>query len=456
MTHVETPKDDELPVTRPRKHGIFGNGMWAAGQQAVNTGLNAAIGVALIATLPIAEYGAYAYGVALASIGMSVMSAGLSGLAVKALVMDEPATRQIVASLILIREVFAVGAYLLLGAISLTSGNSLSILATLVACSAMFCRAFEAPTMWFSAHMRTPAISRYSIAVNLGSAGVRVLGLVSHWNIAFFLAVYVLEALVSGVVVTWRYLADRESPGLGRPSWARMKSLLGQSYPLMISGLANQLNLRSDIVVIQTVLGVTSVATYAAAARFSEIAYFLPTVFMNATLPVLLRTRKDHGPGSPQYRRMLQRSYDQSFWFGVLAATGIILVGGPIIDLVFGPEYAVSKSVLVVHVLACPFVFMAAVYSKWIIAENRLWLSVIRHAGGAVVNIALNLVLLPRYGVLGAAYATVGSYVLASYVACFIDRASRPAALQMTLAIVAPIRYGGSWLSRRWTTRRSK
>ena len=449
QSHDAPPSAPVSSAPPRRRHGVLGNGMWAAAQQALAIGANAVFGVVFVAVLPVEQYGAYAYGFALAAIGASVMTGGLSGLAVKALVDDEAGARTTVASLLLIREGFALLAYVVLALVSLTSGNSLTVLATLVACVSLFGRAADAPSMWFSARMRTPEVSAIRVLVTLLGIAVRVAGLLTGSHVYFFLAVYAAENLLAGAVIVVRYLRDRDSPGIGRPSRRTTRSLLSQSWPLLISGVANQVNLRADVVLIQSALGVSSVAVYSAAARFSEIAYFLPVVFMNATLPVLLRTRREHGASSGAYRRMLQRSYDQAFWFGVLTAAGIALVGGPVIDLLFGPEYAPSKAVLLIHVLACPFVFMAAVYSKWIIAEGRLWLSVTRHVAGAVVNIGLNLALLPVMGLVGAAVATVASYVLASYVACFFDRASRPAAVQMSLAFIAPLRLLRSGVRKR-------
>jgi O-antigen/teichoic acid export membrane protein len=83
---------------------------------------------------------------------------------------------------------------------------------------------------------------------------------------------------------------------------------------------------------------------------------------------------------------------------------------------------------------------MGAVLSKWLIAEGKLWSSVIRHWVGAILNVGANLLLIPVYGLTGAAVATVLSYAAANYVALFFTRATWGPAASMTKALAAPVR----------------
>jgi O-antigen/teichoic acid export membrane protein len=418
----------------------LGNGFWNAGQQALSLGLNAVIGILLVVAVPVSEYGIYSYAVALSSIGVAVMSAGLSGLAVRELVNDRGANSAIIASLTVIREFFALVGFVIIGGISLTSGDELAIAATLLASSALFGRALNAPELWFLSHLRSKKTAITRISVTAALFGVRLAMLALWPNIWVMLVLYSVEGLISSLIIIVMYLRDKDSPGFSKPSFSSMFGLLRRSWPLMLSSLADQANLKASIIVIQALLGSKAVGIYAAASRLSEISFFLPVVFMNSTFPVLLKVRKEKGNGSAEYRRMLQRSYDQAFWVGVLAAIAVVIMGTLIIDLIFGPEFEDAKAVLYIQAAACPFVFMGAVYSKWIIAESYLWSSLVRHSFGAVVNIALNFLLIPTMGVVGAAVATLVSYISSSFIASFLGAKSRVAGLQMTRAFVWPLR----------------
>jgi O-antigen/teichoic acid export membrane protein len=295
--------------------------------------------------------------------------------------------------------------------------------------------------------MRTRVTAQIRIVSTLFFLVVRLVAITFIDNLAFFLAVYVLEALVAGVWIVVRYRIERMKMGFRLPSRSIVGGLTKQSLPLFLSSTMNQINLRGDVVFIQAILGSSSVGLYAAAARMSEIAYFLPTVFMDATLPSLVKLHEKHGHDGVEFRRVMQRSYDRAFWIGLAIAVAIGVVGSLLIDIFFDPIYQASKPLLWISLAACPFIFMSAVYSKWILTINTLWSSVVRHTSGAALNIALNLLLLPAIGIVGASIASLSSYIVASYLACFIGTRTRIAGWQMTLAIVAPVRFAVRRLS---------
>src|SRR5699024_8053352 len=75
----------------------------------------------------------------------------------------------------------------------------------------------------------------------------------------------------------------------------------------------------------------------------------------------------------------------------------------------FGAAYAQAGTILAIHIWASVFVFLGVASGRWFLAENLTVLSLQRTALGAVLNIALNFVLIPDYGAVGAASATVVS-----------------------------------------------
>ena len=78
---------------------------------------------------------------------------------------------------------------------------------------------------------------------------------------------------------------------------------------------------------------------------------------------------------------------------------------------------------------------------RWVVAEALTRYSLMTHFTGALVNVAANWLLIPRYGATGAAGATVLSYAAASWLALFLARATRPMAFMMTRALLLPFRW---------------
>jgi O-antigen/teichoic acid export membrane protein len=425
------------------------SGTWTAVQQLIQTGSGAVIALLLVRALSVSDYGHYSYALGLASVAMNVMSAGLAGLAVKALVADRPRNAAIVSALIITREAFGLLGYALVIAVALTSGSFDAVVATLLAALCVFGRALDAPEMWYTSKYLARRTAVLRVTVTACFFALRLGALVLWPSVWLFVLLFVAESAVVSVSILIRYLRDRDAPGLVTPSLRDARDLVRRSWPLMLSGFANQVNMRADIVILQALSGSVSVGLYAAAARLSELTYFLPVVFMNATLPHMLEVREKHGADSEEYRAMLQRSYDGAFWSGIGIAAVVALAGPPFIQFFFGQRYSESIPVLLIHLIACPFIFMGAVYSKWIIAENFLWSSLWRHLAGAGVNLCVNFTLVPSIGINGAATASVFSYATASYFTAFAGRNSRSQAIHMSKAVTAPIRLIISVAARR-------
>ncbi|MCJ1694917.1 flippase [Rathayibacter caricis] len=422
----------------------LGSAAWATIQQFVTLGSTALSGIILARILSVSDFGIFSYATSLASMGMVVVTAGLSGLALKLLVSERENERALMTGLILTREFFALVAYIVLLGVALLSGSSANVAATAIALLVMFSRAFDASEYWFQSRTESSKTAPIRIVVVLVFLGIRILFAIAGADLIVFLVLYVVESVIVSVGLIVRFSRDPRSPGFGRPEAATPRRMLRSSWLLLLSGIAGQINSRGDVIIVQALLGNAALGLYSAAARLSELFYFLPVVFMTATFPRLINIRKKFGRESAQYRTELQRSYDQSCWVGIGIAVVVFVCGPWVLALLYGARYSDAGAILQVHVLALPFVFMAAVFSKWIIAENLLVASLIRHAFGAALNVGLNLLLVPSVGLTGAAYSTVVSYFVSSYLACFATRSTRQAGIQMSLALVWPVRLAFS------------
>src|SRR5690606_18530343 len=127
---------------------------------------------------------------------------------------------------------------------------------------------------------------------------------------------------------------------------------------------------------------------YYAAAKLSETWYFIPAIVASSVFPSIMNARKkDYS----LYLKRLQQLFDISVWFAVLIAIIISLTSPLIIRVLYGSEYEMASPVLSLHVWSGVFVFLGAIASKWVIAENYTANALLRSIMGAVLNIVLNL-----------------------------------------------------------------
>ena len=194
--------------------------------------------------------------------------------------------------------------------------------------------------------------------------------------------------------------------------------------------------MKIDEVMLRQMAGPHAVGIYAAAVRLSELGYFIPVALASSALPALLRSRER---GAGFYRERLQHFFDLNAGLAYLLAVPLWFASGWIVRLTYGTAFAEAGPVLAVHIWACLFVFLGVARGQWLVNEGLTRFYLGATLAGAGANVLLNLVLIPRWGPLGAAWATLASYGLSAWLASFAHPAVREVAGLQTRALLLPL-----------------
>lgn len=237
----------------------------------------------------------------------------------------------------------------------------------------------------------------------------------------FFLASLVDQVLLalSYVFVAWQ---QRIGIFFKQFKFPMAKEMLSDSWPLLCSGIAIMVYMRIDQIMIKEMLGVKQVGLYSAAVRISESWYFVPSTIATSLFPAILNAKQK---SEELYLSMLRQLYNLMAKMAFIVAILMTFFSRFIITLLYGQEFEGASDVLAVHIWTGVFVALGAVRGKWLVSENLQIMSAKTMSIGALMNIALNIVLIPRYGIIGAAIGTVISYVFAVYFSLFFYKNTR-------------------------------
>ncbi len=226
-----------------------------------------------------------------------------------------------------------------------------------------------------------------------------------------------------GLLVGFR---GRKTPGAAIRQYRREVAgdLMRESWPLLVAGFAVLLYMRADVLMLGLLADDETTGIYVAAARFSELWYFLPVAAMAAARPRLARLYAQRR--MDEYDRATQRFMSVSFAVSLAAIVFTLLLGRVLIEVVYGSGFSAATEVLRIHILAAPFVFLGVAASQWFIDRGMTKAVMVRSLLGAGANLGLNLALIPNYGAGGAAVATLVSYALASVLINGAFPGSRP------------------------------
>ena len=276
-------------------------------------------------------------------------------------------------------------------------------------------------------HYQAEVKSKYMVYaqfVQLAVSSVTKLVLIAiKAPLVYFAWVILVDAVVLAVGLVAMYLKNTGKMWYWQWSWQTAKELLSDSWPLILSGIAITIYMKIDQVMIKQMLGAEEVGFYAAAVRLSEAWYFIPMTITSSVFPSIINAKKQ---SEKLYYQRLQKLYNLMAWLAAAIALPTTFLAPFVIKVMFGETFLPASGVLSIHVWAGVFVFLGVACSKWFIVENYIKKNLYRAAIGMVTNVVLNLILIPSYGIYGAAVATLIGHMTAALLYDIFDKETYP------------------------------
>lgn len=394
---------------------ILQNIIWQFGDKIIRIGGGLFVGVWLARYLGPVQFGLLSYALALVALFAPLAGLGLNNIVVRDVV-NKPALVQSYINTSIVMQFFAaLIAFFtsILAVVTLRGGEEESWQLVMVICSTLFFKSTDPVRYWFEAILQ----SRYYVLVDNLAFGIvlllRTLLIYFEFPLLAFAWLILLESAFSALGLAWVYQRRGMTLKLSQSSCSVAKQLILDSWPLVFSGLAVMIYMRIDQVMIGHYLGDYSVGVYSAALRISEAWYFIPMIIASSLYPSMIRAKKI---GESDYYIKLGRFYELMLFVSLLVAVPVSFYADSIIKIIYGEGYADAGQVLALHIWCGVFASLGVASSQWYIIEGLQLLSFARTAVGALINIALNFILIPAYGVVGAAIATLIAQIISAYV----------------------------------------
>jgi O-antigen/teichoic acid export membrane protein len=279
-------------------------------------------------------------------------------------------------------------------------------------------QAFTVIDSYFQSQVQSKYIMQVQIAGNLVSAAIKLLLIYTRQPLVYFVYAYSFDFLLLSLGYILTYQRKQRNIFNWSFNSKLANKLLTYSWPLIISGIMVSLYMKIDQIMLQNMRGIKESGAYATVANLSEAWNFIPAVIVTSLFPAILNAKRDD---ASRYKKRIQNLYDLMVYLSLPVAV-VITFAAPLIYKLYKPEYAYAAPVLSVHIWSGVFVFLGAASSQYLIAENFNKLTFIRTGFGAMVNIGLNLILIPHMGMMGAAIATLAAYASATFFVIFIPK----------------------------------
>ncbi len=295
---------------------------------------------------------------------------------------------------------------------------------------------FEVFDYWFQARVNSKPVVVARTLVLVITSLLKIGGIWLKAPLIFFAWINLLELILVGLSLAIAYSSNGSRIRALRASFKWIKKLLHDAWPLALSGIAATIYLRIDKIMLGQILGAHEVGIYTAATRLAEAWYFLPISIMASLYPAIIKSIKNK---SIDPAKRMQQIYNLMVFMGYGVGIVTTLFAAPVVTLLFGAEYQQSAQILTMYIWSGVFVNIAMGKSAYLKAMNYTKIQFASTAFGAIINICLNLVFIHRYGVIGAAWATIISYSVEAYFILFLFPKTRQQAKMITRAFFIPI-----------------
>jgi polysaccharide transporter, PST family len=192
---------------------------------------------------------------------------------------------------------------------------------------------------------------------------------------------------------------------------AVVSRMLREALPYLMSGVAIAVYTRMDVILLDRWSTEIELARYSVVVKVSELMNFLPLAITAAMSPKLLALYKKNE------LQALARVQKLTIILSLIACGLIcilVILAPAILSLGFGAQYRSAANVLRVHSLSLLFVFVGVSREIWFLASRSGRVTLYSTVAGAVCNIFINSLLVPKYGAMGAAVSTAVSYFCAA------------------------------------------
>jgi O-antigen/teichoic acid export membrane protein len=416
------------------KEVILQNLFWSVIGKIVNLLSGLFVGIIVARYLGPEKYGLMDYVISYVFLFQTFAAFGLDAIEIREEARGKEPFQKIIGTAFGLKVIFGV---IFIAAVILTSwqmdaDNYTTILIAIYSLVIVL-NSFSVIRNYFIAIVQNEYVVKAEIARTLIGIGIKLGLLIIHASLTWFIVAYMFDFLLvaSGYGMAYHTKIGRMREWYFNLSYA--KFMLCESFPLLLTNTAVIVYQRIDHILIGQMIDKEAVGYYAVASRFVEVLIYIPMMLAQTITPVLVSIRER---SAEEYIRKGQQFMNLSLWCSILAAIFTSILSYWIIRLTFGFAYLPAVTILQIMSFKAASVALSNTAGAMIVTEKIQSLSILRDGLGCIVCVVLNYLLLPRYGIIAAAYISIASNVAAGYIADAFIPTYRHLFVRQTRALV--------------------
>jgi len=385
------------------KQTIIKNTFWLAVGQVVGRLIRVLIIIYAARILGAESYGAFSYALSIAALLSILADLGINGTIVRELAKEEREKIIGTAITLKITLLFLIALMIPFLAPYLTNIKEAVILIPIATLIFIFDSIRDTGSAIARAKQKMEYESWAFIITNIAITTLGFTALYLNPNTLYLSIGYALGSLIGTIAIIY-FIRNIKLNLLLSLKNLQIKKLLKISLPFAVVSIMGAVMINTDIVMLGWLTSAKETGLYSVAQRPIQLLYIFPGIIATSFFPLTAKLFKDHPERVP---KLLE--YGLSFLTLLALPTAIIgaLFSQELINLFFGQIYEPAYLSLAILSLSIIFVFPSILIGNTIFATGHEKKLITYSLIGITGNIILNLLLIPSYGILGCALATL-------------------------------------------------
>lgn len=405
------------------KNKVVNNAKWIIVCKVIQSLLQFVIGMLCARYLGPANYGIINYAASVVAFALPVMQLGLQCTLVQEFTQKPDSEGKIMGTALvmdLVSSVVCIGFVAAFVSVANANDTDTIIVCLLYSVSLVF-RAFELFQCWFQYKLQSKFPSIVMLCSYVVVSLYRIFLLVTSKSVFWFAVVNSVDYSIIGISLLVIY--NRTSSYKLSFDFSLVKKLFDRSKHYILASMMVTLFQNTDHIMLKLISGDAENGYYTAAVTCTSILQFVFIAVVDSMRPVILSCKNDGN--ITDYEKNISRLYCFGHYMSLAQAVGFSIFAPLVIRILYGEEYLPSVPVLAVLGFYIVFSYMGSARNIWILAEGRQSILWKINLAGAVMNIAINAVLIPMWGAIGAATATLVTQMFTNFILGFIIKPLR-------------------------------
>ncbi len=370
------------------------------------------------------DFGWYNFAISVFTVLFSFSALGFNqSFVIKHIVNNEDSKEAVLGTSILARVFWSLLILAVFALWIVLTGAEVNYWVVLLTCTCILFQVSELFVAYYQWRLKANVYVGVALIALVIVAALLIFGLYMGYGLVYFISIYVLERvlILFGLLIAFNKLEIKLTDL--KFDYALFKTLLLQSWPLLLGAILTALYARFDQFLIKYFLSMSDIGIYGTAIILTQIWYVIPSLIIPILYPKIAEKKKEKDYDN--YYKVITLLYGTLNYFALGVILLMYIFGDYIILELYGKEYADSVYILKILIWNLIILFQSHLTTSMMIIEGRERYLFNTKLVSVIINVVLNIIFLATYGIVFAAYSLLISSFVSWIVLALFDSKMR-------------------------------